>query len=63
MSAKYTNFKTFKRGVKREDGTGRLCIHCTLDATVTAFLRTGDLKMEVAVCAEHANTMRDINAA
>jgi hypothetical protein len=62
MSAKYTHFKTYKRGVKRENGNGRLCMHCTLDATTTAILHTGKFEMTVAVCDDHANTMRDINA-
>ena len=62
MSAKYTNFKTFKRGIKRETGKNRLCMHCGREATVTSLLNTDRFRMEVYLCSDHEVVARSINA-
>ena len=62
MSVKYTNFKTFKRGIKREDGHGRLCMHCGRDATVSAINNGGGMKLDVFLCSDHETVARSINA-
>lgn len=65
MSAKYTNFKHFEKGVPNRDPKStakyRNCMHCGSTAHWTAFNRTGTLKLDVRLCNEHNLVARAIN--
>jgi hypothetical protein len=56
MTARYTNVRTYKRGVKRDNGQGRHCVltACSTDAAVSALNVSRDHKMEVYLCQFHA---------
>lgn len=65
MTAKYTNFKHYERGVPNTAPNAtskyRNCMHCGSTAHWTAFNRTGTLKLQVRLCNEHNAEARAIN--
>lgn len=56
MTTRYTNVRTYKRGVKRADGNGRHCVltECKADAMVSATNVGRGHQMEVYLCTDHA---------
>jgi hypothetical protein len=55
---RYVKWRKPRGGVKHEDGTGRLCMHCGKDAVHAATLVTGKFKMSVWFCDDHATTLK-----
>lgn len=62
MTTRYVNFHRFARGVKRENGQGKLCLHCTRDASTRMTRKQGKFSMTVDVCDTHADVAHEINA-
>jgi hypothetical protein len=54
MTVRYTNVRTYERGVKRDNGQGWNCLHCGTPATVKATRNDGRFKMDVVACDRHA---------
>jgi hypothetical protein len=50
---KYTKWHKPRGGVKKEDGTGRLCMNCRKAAVHTATLVSNRHTMGVWLCEEH----------
>ena len=57
---KYVNFKVRKRGIPKQDGTLRTCMHCNKRAIVTAVCK-GVLVMDVWFCKEHSEYAKSLN--
>ena len=55
---KYIKWRKPRGGVKREDGTGRLCMHCGKDAVHAAVHADGKFTMDVWYCNDHAATAK-----
>ena len=53
MVTKYIKFKAHKRGIPKQDGSLRTCMHCNKQAIVSAVCK-GVLVMDVWFCKEHS---------
>jgi hypothetical protein len=58
---KYVKWRKPRGGVKREDGSGRLCLHCKKDAIHAATRRSGRFSMDVWFCDDHKKTIKEVS--
>ena len=57
----YAKWRKPRGGVKREDGTQRLCMHCGKDAVHAAIHLNDKFVLDVWFCDEHADRARGID--
>ena len=58
---KYVKWRKPRGGVTKEDGEGRLCMHCGRQAIHEATRRQGKFTMSVWFCDNHMKAIKEVS--